>query len=148
MHLGLTKEEHLVTPVDRYIGFLRRKLDSAQVGLRITTVRSSGYRLDCQSHSGGSMHELPADVVDSGAHYSPQSPRLGMLHVRCFFRDASADQVDRARFPGYARAVTGPRSSLTSARTRPSRQTSRTLGLRSICERVVARFVMGFLICH
>ncbi|ROR83327.1 two-component system, OmpR family, response regulator [Plantibacter flavus] len=58
-HLGLIRSraeileevwgsaEHFeATIVDQYISYLRRKLEGADAGLRITTIRGAGYRLD------------------------------------------------------------------------------------------------------
>lgn len=39
-------ENFEATIVDQYVSYLRRKLDTAEVGLRITTVRGAGYRLE------------------------------------------------------------------------------------------------------
>lgn len=39
-------ENFEATIVDQYVSYLRRKLDTAQLGVRITTVRGAGYRLE------------------------------------------------------------------------------------------------------
>ncbi|MDP9027221.1 MAG: response regulator transcription factor, partial [Actinomycetota bacterium] len=61
-HLGevLTREEILTevwgtthhidrNVVDQYVSYLRRKLDPAGAGVRITTVRGSGYRFEVET---------------------------------------------------------------------------------------------------